>query len=694
MHAVHKHAGRRSLSRRRCVQTHQIGRAHLRRVAVLTVMVASLAISPRTFGQGSDAVADLSIEQLLNVKILSASKFSQNASDAPSAVTVITREEIQRYGYRTLADLLQTVRGFYRSYDRNYTYLGMRGFQRPGDYNSRFLILIDGHRLNDNIYSQGYLGTEFPVDLDMVERVEVIRGPSSSLYGTSAFFGVINVITRKANDLNGAEVSFEPGSFGQYKGRASYGKQYKGMSMALSSTFYAASGQDLFFPEFNTPATNNGIAHDGDGDSYQDLLATFTFRDFTLQGLFSLRDKSIPTGSYGDLINAHPGSGTLDSHRFIKLEYEHSMRNWDVSATTSIDRHVYDGTYVSAPVDSSSTANVVNKDLGWGTWWTGELKLQRKLARNQLTVGSELQGNLQADQLNYNVVPFEIEVNSAPASATNWSLYGQDELTITRKLALNIGVRHDRYFNLSGTTNPRAGLIYHLFSSTTLKVLYGTAFRAPTPYEEFYNSGAYTPNLNLKPEKMKTMEVVVEQRLGKDWLIIGDVFHNDIDGLITQIPTSDQTVRFTNFENVSGLGGEGEINGQIPGGLQVGASYAYSPVHDEITNQDLTNSAFNLAKAKLSFPVLKNRLTLGMDAQYTGARLTLAGTKAAGYPMFNLTLLSRNVSEHLDLSASFYNLLDRKYWDPALPDYPMDKIAQDGRNFRVKLTWHSNPESH
>ena len=81
------------------------------------------------------------------------------------------------------------------TYDRNYTYVGVRGFSRPGGYNSQVLLLIDGHRLNDIVYDSAGLGTDFPLDIDLIERIEIIRGPSSSLYGASAFLAVINVIT-------------------------------------------------------------------------------------------------------------------------------------------------------------------------------------------------------------------------------------------------------------------------------------------------------------------------------------------------------------------------------------------------------------------------------------------------------------------------------------------------------------------
>jgi outer membrane receptor for ferrienterochelin and colicins len=163
----------------------------------------------------------LSLEQLLDVRVDSvygASKYQQRLSEAPSSVSIVTEDDIKKYGYQTLADVLRSVRGLYVSYDRNYSYLGMRGFSRPGDYNGRVLLLINGHRVNDNIYDSAFLGNEFPLDLDLIDRVEVIRGPSSSIYGNNALFGVINIITKQGRDFDSAEVSGEAGSFDSYQG--------------------------------------------------------------------------------------------------------------------------------------------------------------------------------------------------------------------------------------------------------------------------------------------------------------------------------------------------------------------------------------------------------------------------------------------------------------------------------------------
>ena len=164
-----------------------------------------------------------------------------------ASVTVVTADEIQKYGYRNLADILRSVPGFYVTYDRDYTFVGVRGFGRLGDWNSRILVLIDGHRINNNVLGQAMLGNEFLVDIDMIERVEIVRGPSSSLYGANAFFAVINVITRTSKQVKDWELSFQTGSFGTDEGRATYGHQFHGLGVLLSGTFYNSTGPDLVF---------------------------------------------------------------------------------------------------------------------------------------------------------------------------------------------------------------------------------------------------------------------------------------------------------------------------------------------------------------------------------------------------------------------------------------------------------------
>ena len=197
----------------------------------------------------------MSMEDLLAVEVVStASKFPQSVREAPASVTVITADDIRRYGHRTLADSLRSVRGFYTTYDRNYGYVGIRGFARPGDYNTRILLLLDGHRLNDGTYDMAPIGTDFPIDMSLIERIEIIRGPGSALYGSNAFFAVINVVTKTGASAKGLQVEVQGGSLETRGAAASFGRLFgSGRELLIGGSTYHSAGQaSLHFPEFET----------------------------------------------------------------------------------------------------------------------------------------------------------------------------------------------------------------------------------------------------------------------------------------------------------------------------------------------------------------------------------------------------------------------------------------------------------
>src|SRR5260221_13671473 len=185
---------------------------------------AAVWLAMSSFAVAQAPLRDLSLEDLMKLdagQVFGASERLQPVLEAPASVSFITAEEIARYGYRTLADILRGVRGMYVTNDRNFSYIGTRGFSKPGDYNSRILLLVNGHRVNDNVFGQAEIGAEFGLDPAVFERVEIIRGPSSSLYGDSAFFAVVNVITRTGGSMAGSTASVEAGSFGTTAVRAS-----------------------------------------------------------------------------------------------------------------------------------------------------------------------------------------------------------------------------------------------------------------------------------------------------------------------------------------------------------------------------------------------------------------------------------------------------------------------------------------
>src|SRR5437016_1576060 len=195
----------------------------------------------------------------MKLTVSTAALHAQLLQDAPASVTVITREDITKYGYRTLAEALNGARGMFITFDRTYHYLGVRGFSLPGDYGSRLLLLVNGQSLTDNILGQSvWFGQDFPLDMSLVKRIEIVRGPSSALYGTSGIFLTINVVTFSSEELNASEVRAEVGSLGEKKFQAtacmSLGHR---ATLLLSGSLFNDTGQcAIDLPEDNSPATN------------------------------------------------------------------------------------------------------------------------------------------------------------------------------------------------------------------------------------------------------------------------------------------------------------------------------------------------------------------------------------------------------------------------------------------------------
>ena len=652
----------------------------------LAIAIVCLLLSAASVLAQTTDLSQATLEELMSIKVIAASKYLQSSQRAPSLVTVVTADQIQKYGYRTLADILRGVGAFYVTYDRDYSYVGVRGFNRPGDYNTRILLLMDGHRLNDNVDDWAYVGTEFILDVDLIDRVEVIRGPISSLYGSNAFFAVVNVITKRGAEVEGAELSTEAGSFNSYKGRVTYGKQFKPLELLLSGTYYTSAGQNLFFPEFNTPADNFGVAVHGDDDCYRSFFGELGIGKFTLRGAYVLREKGIPTASFGDIFN-NPASRTFDIHRFFDAQYQTTVYDdWELSLRASHDFYHYYGRYLWS--DPAIPSPIVNFDSAWGEWWGSEARIAHVFwNKHRITAGFELRDNLRQDQQNYDVQPYWPYFDQQRSS---WlaAVYAQDEFSLASKFLLNLGIRHDQYSTFGGTTNPRLALIYQPQEATALKFLYGTAFRAPNVYELYLQSNSQIPNPELRPESISTSEIVLERTLKPHLQLAASGYYTRIDGLISQF-TDPVTGLFTyrNWGKVSSKGLELELSAKWLSGLEGYASYNLQRTTDRLTAQRLTNSPQHLAKLGVIVPVVPKKLFASLDPWYMSRRRTLSGSSVGGFPVFNATLLSRNLGRHAEVSASLYNLFDKNYADPGGEEHVQDALQQDGRNFRVKLTF-------
>jgi outer membrane receptor for ferrienterochelin and colicins len=596
--------------------------------------------------------------------------------DGVRRVTVVTADEIKKYGYRTLADILQSAQGFYVSYDRNYAFLGARGINL-GDFNSRVLLLINGHRVNNNLTDGAAIGTDFILDVDLIDRVEIIRGPGSVLYGNNAFFGVINVITRTAKQLHGAEVSGEYGSFDTYRGRFTYGNVFtNGAQLVFSGTYYDSAGPArLYYPEFdqrissNPGATNNGVAEGLDDDRFGSFFGSVSYRVFELQGGYINREKGNPTAQFNTDFN-DSRLRTTDERSYVNLKYRQSFPEIaDVTAQVYYDRYDYAIGYPSL--------GVLYQEKDVGEWWGAELQLQKHLwEKHVVTLGAEYRDD------------FRQEININHGSRQSYGVYAGAEFALMKQLRFNGGLRYDQYGDYNPAVNPRLALIYNPFEKSTIKALYGTAFRAPN-FQELVGS-QYLPGIHLDPEEITTYELVYEQEITR-WLRSSlSGYFNQMDRLIVF-----DNGTYTNFDAET-KGVELALTGIWTNGIRGRASYSFQQTENRSTDQSPPDSPKHLVKFNLSLPLIKEKVFAGLEFLYTSGRHsvyttstgeTLPGADAAGFGIVNVTLFSQNIIKNLEFSASVYNLLDRKYGDPATHFHLQDIIEQDGRTFRLKLTY-------
>lgn len=643
--------------------------------------------------RGTDLTA-LSLEELLEVDVATvhaASKYLQKVTEAPALVTMVTAEDIVRHGYRTLAEILRSVGGFHITSDRNYSYVGVRGFGRPSDYNNRILVLVDGHRLNDNVYDGALLGTEFPLDVDLIDRVEVIRGPSSSLYGSNAFFAVVNVITRRAGSLARAELAASAGSYETYTGRGTYAVVTPGgVEVVLSASLHDSAGHgSLFYREFDDPATNRGIARKVDDDHAYSLFGSLVAGGLRLQGLVGAREKGIPTASFDTAFN-QSGTRTTDVRGYLEARYERALAGGlELVARVYYDRMAYYGRYVFDVAETAEPRLVLNKDTGVGEEVGGELQLTRAFGeRLKLTAGTEYRYHLRQEQKNSDVAPPAVHLVDR-RTAHWWSLYAQGELRLPPALLLSLGGRYDRYEGFHGRLSPRLGLIHQATPRTTVKLLYGEAFRAPNAYERYYRADPNKANPGLREETIRTTELVVEHYVTRQLRVTAAAFYNRIDDLIDQeTDPVDGRIVYRNLDRATARGIELGVEGRLPWwGVEGRATYTYVETRDDRTDEVLTNAPEHLLKLAVAAPLLRDWLVAGPEVQYTARRRTRAGGAASGYWLVNVTLLSRRLAPGLTASLSVYNVLDRRYGDPGGAEHRQDVIEQDGRTVRLKLTY-------
>ncbi len=642
---------------------------------------------------GKSDLADLSLEELMQIPVHAASRYAQDMSEAPASVTIVTGRDIEAYGHRTLAEILASVPGFYMSYDRSYEYAGMRGFGRPGDFNTRILVLIDGVRTNDVIYNSSGLGTDFNIDVDLIDRIEVVRGPGSVLYGTNAFFAVVNVITKTGRDIDGGRLSVSAASFDTRKGSLSYGGPLRDRGEFLVSGSYCASdGPDLYFPAFDSPATNHGIAEGLDGERFGSYFGKVRYGEWRLGLALMDRDKSRPTASY-ETIFGNDRDKDLDRRFTADLSYRRELSgSGEAAAHFTFQDYAYEGYYFfPSEEDGDSSLPTLDVDHIRGEWWGIEAKLSGEIfARNRVTGGIEYRDNFKIKQQNYDEGMSVVYLDSRNNTKVT-GVYAQHEIRFTEGLILNTGARYDHAEPLNeGNISPRVALILKPAEGTSLKFICGEAFRSPSAFELYYTDGGFTTkgNPDLAPERIRTYEAIVTRKLSDELQGKLAIYRYEIRDLITQyLDRGDSLLQYRNVDAIEANGFEVTFLGKAIGVVEGRLSYSYADARDSASHARLSNSPRHLATLGLVTPLVHGRARAAFEAQYVGARLTLDGNTAKAYAVANLNVTAAHLLGKLDVSAGVRNLFDTRYAYPVGEEFIQDALEADGRTIRVKCTY-------
>lgn len=617
--------------------------------------------------------------------VSAASKFEQLITEAPGAVVVLDLKDIRTYGWRTLADALATLPGMIVTNDRNYSYLGARGILRPGDYNGRFILMIDGVRTNDAVYDQALIGTEGLIDMDMVQRIEFVPGAGSAVYGSNALLGVINVVTRDGNALSGLRAGAAAGSHGERKLRTSWGWHgQSGADVLLSASAYRSKGEDLYFPEFDDGAAHGGVAHGRDFDRARNFLLKASYGGLSLSALHAHRTKGVPTGSFGAVFDTP--NQTMDAESIVQAAYTHAFAPGVVLATQLVwGKADYLGRGFYPDADGRPVANVDGDHARWSSFNTHATVT--RFAGHKIVLGADIEHATRRDQFSFNLDPYEMLLDDR-RKGNRRGVFIEDEMRLGERLSVNASLRRDRFGEGQASSSPRAALLYRMGRDTIGKLVYGKAFRVPNAYEKYYVllDGSQALNPALGPERIATLEAVLEQALGRSGHARVALFRYRAKDLITQqLDQNSGALVFRNVDRARTWGLETSVEYLFADATRVRASYGWLHARDG-SGHALSAVPAHTAKLNFGTPLSDGLARAGGELLCMSKRLTEQGS-VGGHCVANLTLSSTRLVPQADLSLSLYNLTGQRYGDPGGPAFVQEAVARHGRSIYAKIDY-------
>ncbi len=505
----------------------------------------------------------MSLKELLNVKITTANRTPEKISDIPASVVLITREEIEAYGYQTLTEIMENIPGLYAidDYGEYGANLGVRGFW-SGVQNDNIIILVNGvHQVND--MGSNYPLNKIAVPVEAIDRIEVIRGPMSMVYGNGAFYGVINIFT---NDNSDGSLNIVGASAGSERTKKLFlrttGKKGD-FNYVLNASIYDTYGLDKplaemmkdpsILPSMGVPADSRTGGMLENNEKY--LNFSGTFKGFSLNVSFNDVKKEF----YFVLPSSSDGTRDHSNMAILSFGYRKALSNiltleGKLSYSQSRDWYTYkvlfDDFYGIQQLSTNGFEVEVNTFINPSP--TLDIK-----------TGLYYRAILDADDM-YDIPSFgspDMENNYKFLADNNYivtqSLFTQVTYSPLDRLRLTAGIRleqtpkyklesiHQVGANppdyVSGIYNrdkiefiPRLAAIFYLNDHNIFKFLFGKTINRPSFFQNAQNT--LDPERDdLKPENIQTLELNYISSLSKAFTLNVSIFHNTLENLITRI---------------------------------------------------------------------------------------------------------------------------------------------------------------
>lgn len=604
----------------------------------------------------NDQLLALDLASLLDVRVTTASKFAETLADAPGVMSVVSRDELRRFGGLTVREILDRVPGLMQTtaYFTDRSIVAARGDQTK--INGGHLLLLINGRPTREVLEGGIVSDvleSFPANI--LERIEIIKGPGSVLYGSNAFSAVVNLITQKA-DRNSFTVSGAPGTGGGLGSSAQATIACGDLRVVAAAQFHRRPDWDTTYrlPEalLGDPfaatqvPTQQALIRDWGPGTYAGL----SYKGFTVMSSFTeWHTSSFVRGAIGE--NRWRRGFADGAYTFRPA----SM--WDSTANL---------TYTRTTFDNPAYPNITRDSNEAVLEWTNTLTAG---PRDRVTFGA-LYNRVAGEELYYGLgFPLPISVGTRSSGA----FYGQIDHRFNPMFKLIGGVQANKIAGVDLNVVPRAGAIWNPVKPVTVKALFSSAFRAPSINETQLNHPALTGTPGLNPEKVDTFDLGVTYQ-GEQVLVGVNVFRSRHTGSII-VDTS--TPRWT-YQNLGEATFTGvEVEGKFYAGrnLFVLGSYSYQANEDGEGLSNITPVPNTSAKAGISYET-QNGVSLSLFDSFQGSLVRYTNTLNPTPTSFHLVssqvkvdigrLLDATTSRGVALFVRGENLANRQVW---LPDW-------------------------